>query len=75
MHLRTMRRHHTQRVKAKAKRIIKEAWRTKDGSLDEWVNKNADHLKSCSCYMCGNPRRHFNLETIQEQRAKQNVEE
>lgn len=29
----------------------------------------ADHLKNCSCPMCGNPRRHFNEPTLQERRA------
>lgn len=27
----------------------------------------ADNLAGCSCYMCGNPRRHFNELTIDEQ--------
>ncbi len=25
-----------------------------------------DHLKSCSCFMCGNPRKHWNEKTLQE---------
>ena len=29
----------------------------------------ADHLKTCSCPMCGNPRRHFGERTLQERRA------
>ena len=29
----------------------------------------ADHLASCSCPMCGNPRRHFGAMSLQEQRA------
>lgn len=35
----------------------------------EEVGKAASvHLKGCSCYMCGNPRRHFGAPTIQELR-------
>ena len=30
--------------------------------------KNGDHRKKCSCWMCGNPRRHMGEKTIQERR-------
>ena len=30
--------------------------------------KAADHLKMCSCHMCGNERRHFDRPTISEKR-------
>jgi hypothetical protein len=36
---------------------------------EEAIIKNADHLASCSCWVCGNPRKHFNELTIQEKRA------
>lgn len=26
----------------------------------------ANHLASCSCFMCGNPRKHFKEKTLQE---------
>jgi hypothetical protein len=29
----------------------------------------ANHLASCSCHMCGNPRRHFAELTMQERKA------
>jgi len=32
--------------------------------------KDADHLAVCSCMGCGNPRRHFEGETIQERKAR-----
>ncbi len=32
--------------------------------------KNADHPAKCSCWMCGNPRRHDGEKTIQEKRAE-----
>jgi hypothetical protein len=28
----------------------------------------ANHLKVCSCHMCGNPRKHWKEKTIQEKR-------
>lgn len=28
----------------------------------------------CSCFMCGNPRKHFNKQTIQELRAQQDID-
>ena len=31
----------------------------------------ANHLKVCSCWMCGNPRRHLGEVTLQERRASQ----
>lgn len=30
----------------------------------------ANHLKICSCHMCGNPRHHWNELTIQERKAR-----
>ena len=31
--------------------------------------KWANHLAGCSCYACGNPRKHFQMQTMQERRA------
>jgi len=44
---RARRRHHVERMKAKARRIRP----TKPDTV-----KDADHLAVCSCWMCGNPR-------------------
>jgi hypothetical protein len=33
-----------------------------------WALRNHDHLKRCSCWMCGNPRRYWHEVTIQERR-------
>lgn len=56
---RSWRRHHLMRKKHKARRIYKH---DSNGTL-------ANHLASCSCALCGNPRRHFGHMTIQEKRA------
>ena len=59
---RAIRRHHKERMKAKARHIAGVVWRyvmgdTKRDDIVEQSIKNADHLKACSCEMCRNPRR------------------
>lgn len=59
---RAIRRHHKQRMKAKARYIAGVIWRyamgdTKSEEVVESMERNADHLKACSCEMCRNPRR------------------
>lgn len=44
-------------------------WSTPAKWLDWSVARAAQHGKLCSCQMCGNPRRYFGEETIQERRA------
>lgn len=55
-----IRRHHKWRMKAKALRVYPE---------QPDAIRLADHLKNCSCDLCGNPRRHWKLPTLQERRA------
>lgn len=47
------------RMKAKARRVYPH---------DEKA-RNADHLKECSCFMCGNPRKWWKEKTIAENMA------
>jgi len=67
---RALRRLHSRRMKKKAKRIY--FW-------NDNPEKYADNLAVCSCPMCGNPRKHFHQETLQEKRAddefKEEIEE
>jgi len=55
---RALRRHHRQRMVNKARALF-----TRWGEDEERVNRNApkfaDNLCWCSCYSCGNPRRHL----------------
>lgn len=51
---RSVRRHKADIKKQKALRIYPD-W--------EEAYKAADHLKVCSCYACGNPRKYFDEET------------
>ncbi len=63
---RAERRHHQRRMKVKAKRIVN------DNGFPEYANechKIANHLTVCSCYMCGNPRKHTGEVTMQERKA------
>lgn len=59
----TIRRHHKWRMKAKALRVYPD---------QPDAVRLADHLKNCSCVLCGNPR-HFRKRaerlTLQERRA------
>jgi len=57
---RSQRRADKRRMKAKARRIYPH---DKNAKL-------ADHLTPCSCYMCGNPRKHFGDKTMAERRAQ-----
>jgi hypothetical protein len=56
---RAIRRIHLRRMKAKARKIY---W------FCTTPEKLANHLASCSCEMCGNPRRLMGERTKQEQR-------
>jgi len=57
---RARRRHDLNRMKARARQIYPR----------DVEAKCANHLQTCSCYACGNPRKHFNEKTLQEQRAE-----
>ena len=37
--------------------------------IRERVKRNYNHMCSCSCHLCGNPRKHFKIQTTQERRA------
>ena len=57
MRSRAWRRHHSFRMKEKAKKVF--YWHPK-------AIYYADNLKPCSCYMCGNPRKYWDEKTFQE---------
>ncbi len=66
---RSIRRHHrARRIKAEYKKWLY----TFDGDCDQATahSRRTHSLRTpCSCYMCGNPRKHWGKETIQEQKA------
>ena len=51
---RAIRRHHLIRMKKKAIKIWSRIWGEEES---DWPVKNANHIKSCSCSSCCNPRR------------------
>ena len=77
MKSRDVRRHHSQRIKNRVKHIWLNIWRDRyynEMDKDELVKSISTHSttrKRCSCYMCGNERKHFNELTLQEKKALQ----
>lgn len=59
-----IRRHHTTRLKKKRRKY----WRRDMLNDKELLSKVVKTPCTCSCPMCGNPRKHFNEKTIQERR-------
>jgi hypothetical protein len=57
---RALRRHHRQRMIARALRLYAGWWSPSDpehpSQIWRWARRNHDHLAVCSCWMCGNPR-------------------
>jgi len=62
---RARRRMNLARMKAKARRIYPHDKKA----------RSANHLATCSCYACGNPRRHFGELTMQERRARDRADQ
>lgn len=58
------RRHSEQKRKAWAK-IAGREWYNKEPT-DRQIGRLAHSPAKCSCYMCGNPRKHFKAKTLQE---------
>jgi hypothetical protein len=51
------------------RRAKKALMKTKAKQVYPWMKNPvilADHLKNCSCYMCGNPRRWWREKTLKE---------
>lgn len=72
---RAFRRHHAGRLLARARQITRLNFveraspDDRERQCDAMARRIRDHLAGCSCWMCGNPRRHFGDKTIQERRA------
>ena len=64
---RSMRRHQRLRMLAKALRSLKFSEMNESERI-HWALRQLDQLKSCSCWMCGNPRKFEGEQTIQERR-------
>ena len=55
-------------------RLINHAWWTAESKDEQDICqqkeavKRHDHAATCSCWMCGNPRKYFKEKTMQERR-------
>lgn len=64
-----VRRHHDDWMKRKAVWLARESFLSDDEFRADMISqyrKKADHLRSFSCWMCGNPRKFFGECTRQE---------
>jgi hypothetical protein len=64
---RALRRHHRQRMIQRAQRKFAE-WGQNEPEIQAWARRNHDHLKACSCPICGNPRKWEGLLPTQQRR-------
>lgn len=65
MSKRAERRAHNQRIVERAKRLFQGPLR---GRNLEYAHRVADNITNCSCWMCGNPRRHLKERTLAERK-------
>lgn len=90
MSARAVRRHHRRRMVRRARALLRRdgpPWPAREwseGELDRSAARLADNISWCSCYSCGNPRRHHGFSvhsgrdearTRQEVRADLNLRE
>ncbi|MFZ6642382.1 hypothetical protein ACO0LL_21845 [Undibacterium sp. TC4M20W] len=68
---RALRRHHAARLKKKRQYYF-YSWKEKLSALRLGMVLHTP--TTCSCYMCGNPRKYFKERTMQERRWMQVVE-
>lgn len=62
-------RHHLRLIKALRLARRWGVWLNDPEHIHEWASKMAITPKPCSCFGCGNPRRHFGELTLQEIKA------
>lgn len=67
--IRSGRRHHLYRQRRRAERILKQDQMITEEEAKTAAVYRADHLSTCSCDMCGNPRKHWKEETLQEKKS------
>lgn len=70
---RAVRRHHRKRIFKKRKRKCQERYGCDHDDI--FYRQMINTPTPCSCFMCGNPRRHFGEITLQERKAKLDYQE
>ncbi len=66
---RSIRRHHAEKKKQWVRKALPHYFPAGEEPGPRRVGLYSKTPKPCSCWMCGNPRRHFNESPIQERRA------
>lgn len=61
---RAARRYHERRMKRHARWVWERVWGNKPN--ERWIVRHWKHMQRCSCWMCGNQRRHAGEVTRQE---------
>lgn len=61
----------------RTKKFLKSGWmrRSDEDEIDRIAKRMARNKKPCSCFMCGNPRKHFKLPTLKEKICTANTDE
>jgi len=54
-----------------ANKIARRLYKIYQDESPAIIGKYRKLRKPCSCFMCGNPRKHFKLKTIQELKAEE----
>lgn len=60
------------KIQNKVKRSLRRKHKERKKKYSEAIYgtpKLGDHMKNCSCILCGNPRKYFKEKTIQEKRV------
>ena len=70
---RAIRRKEKQKRLREAKEIAHRIFPDHPEWEEQWAKRHADNLKACSCWMCGNPRRVFHDETLQEKKFSESM--
>jgi hypothetical protein len=71
---RSERRHHHNRMLDKVKNfwwLKSKFWHGTEEERDLHLKKVAENRQKCSCHVCGNPRKYWKEETMQEKRIKE----
>ncbi|MDQ3749380.1 MAG: hypothetical protein M3367_10275 [Acidobacteriota bacterium] len=74
MKTREIRRHNAEKFKRRCQKRLRNGFTADSKGLandPKFVGKLARTRQSCSCFMCGNPRKYFNEKTVGERRQEQ----
>lgn len=66
---RANRRERTCLFKERMRKHIKSTWPDWEDTKENLGKMAAVHGADCSCFMCGNPRKHWKEKTLQEKKA------